>query len=142
MNTAISPSVQQFFAEFNRASAALDIPAILSEFAEEFLYAGAKGTQVIRKEQFAALVAKQKEMFDAFGQVSSDTVPVEEYPLDDAYTVVKAKVTMIFRKDGKDVEIVQQVSYMLRMGDTPTICVYANAHDVMRLLSDAGLAKA
>ncbi len=136
---SITPAVQKFFTEFTRASNALDLPVILSEFTESFLYANAKGTQVIKKEHFAAAVTKQKEMFNTFGLQSSETVPVEEVALDDFYTLVKAQVTMLFHKDRKPVEVRQQATYILSMKDKPVICFYANPNDLMQLMSAAGL---
>jgi hypothetical protein len=135
----ITPSIQDFFTEFNRASAALDIPVILSEFEEQFMYASPKGTQVIKSEQFAAVVGKQKELFDSFGLESTRTSPVEEQTLDEFYTLVRAEVTMAFEKDGKSGHILQKVAYILSMREKPRICFYSNPNDVMKLLDEAGL---
>ena len=138
---SISTIVQQFFQEFNRASIAMDMEAILAQFNDPFVYAGANGVSIVTRANFAGAVSKQKQFFDSLYLQNAETAPSEEWAMDDQCTGVRANVSMTFKKSsGEIVSVEQKVSYVLSLKNMPpVIIVYSNPNVLTELLQKAGL---
>jgi len=140
MNT-ITPLIQEFFADFERAGNSGDTAVSLSQFHDPYMHLGPDGMHIITREIFRAAIDKRKTFFASLGLKSTKMEVVEETALDDIYTLVKVKITMHFEKTGKDaVDVEQYASYLLSLtNEKLEVVLYLNHSDLMTLMKSAGL---
>jgi hypothetical protein len=140
----VSPVVRRFFEEFGRAAKALDVDRILAQFADPFLHADPGGTRAIGHADFPAILERRRALFGPLGLRESATIPLEETPLDDRYTLVRTRVSMRFeRPGGQDIEVHQDATFLLSSyQNLPKIIMYMNHQDLSSVLRGAGLVPA
>src|SRR4030095_5697764 len=90
--------IQKFFEGVEKASNTLDLDLIGSQFADQFIFADPNGTRVIEKQKFRRALPRRREFFKALGHQSTKVFSLEETPINDQYTMVKAHFLMEFRK--------------------------------------------
>jgi hypothetical protein len=133
--------IQKFFEGVEKASNTLDLDLIGSQFADQFIFADPNGTRVIEKQKFLPALPKRREFFKALGHQSTKVLSLEETPIDDQYTMVKAHFLMDFCKSsGETTEVKLDSTYILFMkGDSPRIVMHIEPEDMQQAMKDRGL---
>ena len=133
--------IQKFFEGVEVASNTLDLDLIDSQFADQFIFADPNGTRVVDKQKFLPFLPKRKEFFKSIGHQSTKVSSLEETPIDDQYTMVKAHFLMQFQKaTGEAKEISLESTYILFIkGDTPKIVMQIEPEDMQQAMKDRGL---
>ena len=133
--------IKKFFEGVEQASNTLDLDLIDTQFADQFIFADPNGTRVVEKEKFLPFLPKRKEFFKSLGHQSTKVLSLEETPIDDQYTMVKAHFLMQFQKTAeKTVEAGLDSTYILFMkGDTPKIVMHIEHEDLKEAMQARGL---
>ena len=136
-----SDKVEVFFQGVEQASNTLDLGLIDSQFADQFIFADPNGTRVVEKEKFLPFLPKRQEFFKSLGHQSTEVLSLEETPIDDQYTMVKAHFLMEFQKTpGQIVEAKVDSTYILFMkGDSPKIVMHIEHEDLKEAMQARGL---
>src|SRR6266498_5955365 len=113
--------IKLFFEGVEKASNTLNLDLIDSQFADQFIFADPYGTRVIEKQKFLSALPKRQEFFKSLGHQSTKILSLDETPIDDQYTMVKAHFLLEFRKSsGEIAEVKLDSTYILFMkGDLP-----------------------
>lgn len=133
--------IKEFFEGVETASNTLDLNLIDAQFADQFIFADPNGTRVVEKQKFLPFLPKRREFFKSIGHQSTKVLSLEETPIDDQYTMVKAHFLMQFQKTNEEVrEINIDSTYILFMkGETPKIVMHIEPEDVQQAMKDRGL---
>jgi hypothetical protein len=141
--------VSRFFALYARETAEDNMPAVVSHFAETFLFAGPSGAQPVRASDFAAALPKRKALFDQLGSQPTQLTAIHETPLDSRYVLTRTIWRFSFLRDNT---LVQQFdtdsTFLIDTGLPGTaesefkILLYLPHQDIMQLLRDRGLLRA
>jgi hypothetical protein len=133
--------IQEFFEGVEKASNTLDLDLIDSQFADQFIFADPNGTRVVEKQKFLPFLPKRREFFKSIGHQSTKVLSLEETPIDEQYTMVKAHFLMQFQKaTGEVKEINLDSTYILFMkGETPRIVMHIEPEDVQQAMKKRGL---
>lgn len=133
--------IQKFLEGVELASNTLDLNLIDAQFADQFIFADPYGTRVVEKQKFLAFLPQRQEFFKSIGHQSTKVLSYEEVPIDDHYTMVKARFLMKFHPASKDaVEINLNSTYILFMkGDTPKIVMHIEPEDAKEAMQARGL---
>ena len=133
--------IKEFFEGVETASNTLDLNLIDAQFSDQFIFADPNGTRVVEKQKFLPFLPKRREFFKSIGHQSTKVLSLEETPIDDQYTMVKAHFLMQFQKStGESKEINLDSTYILFMkGDAPKIVMHIEPEDVQQAMKDRGL---
>ena len=139
--------VSRFLEEFARQTAEDDIPALVSNFADPFLFAGPTGSpQPVRSADFAAALPKRKAFFAGLGARPTELVRIDEQRLDERYVLARTTWRFSFLRENASLEQFEVDSSFLidrgQPGDRETtlkILVYLNHQDLMQMLRDGGI---
>jgi len=137
----VSNKLQAFFEAVEQASNTLDLDLIDSQYTDQFIFADPSGTRVIEKQKFLPALPKRQEFFKSIGHQSTKVLWLEETPIDNQYTMVKAHFLMKFRKmSGEIQEANVDSTYILFMkGDSPRITMHIEHEDLQQAMKDRGL---
>jgi len=143
MNQPATP-IAQFFNAFQDNSSAMNLPAILAQFADVFMAAGPHGAQAVHAADFAAALPRRKQFFESLGSQSTTLVSLSESPLDARYVLVKTQWQMNFlRPDGQTQPVLVDSIYIVDTAPKEfKIIFYLNPHDLMALLKQHGITPA
>ena len=133
--------IKVFFEGIEQASNTLDLALIDSQYADQFLFADPNGTRVVEKEKFLPFLPKRQEFFKSLGHQSTQVLSLEETPLDDQYTMVKAHFLMRFQKTSAQIaEAKVDSTYILFMkGASPRIVMHIEHEDLKEAMQARGL---
>ena len=133
--------IKVFFEGVEQASNTLDLNLIGSQFADQFIFADPNGTRVIEKQKFLPALPKRQEFFKSLGHISTKVLSLEETPIDDQYTMVKAHFLMQFQKaSGQITEARIDSTYILFLKeDSPRIVMQIEHEDLQQAMKDRGL---
>jgi hypothetical protein len=122
----------KFFEGVELASNTLDLELIASQYADQFIFADPNGTRVVEKQKFLPALPKRNEFFKSLGHQFTSVLSLEETPIDDQYTMVKAHFLMQFQKtEGQITNAKVDSTYILFMrGDTPKIVMHIEHEDL------------
>ena len=141
--------VSRFFALYARETAEDNLPAVVSHFAETFLFAGPSGAQPVRATDFAAALPKRKALFDQLGSRPTQLTAIHETPLDSRYILVRTTWRFSFMHDNNPAQQFDTDSTFLIDTGLPgtaeadfKIALYLPHHDIMQLMRDRGILKA
>jgi hypothetical protein len=130
----VSPDVEAFFAEFERAGNVLDLTSIEAQYAPFFLSADPNGTQPVPRDAFLAALPKRREMFASVGGTVSHLTGIRETRLDANYVLVDTDWVMSVGSGGKDIDL--SSTFILRKeGNELRIVLYLNHQDVAVLIA-------
>jgi hypothetical protein len=131
---AVSPEVEAFFAEFERAGNVLDLTSIETQYAPFFLSADPNGTQPVPREALLAALPKRREMFASVGGTVAHLTGIRETPLDASYVLVDTDWAMSVGTDGEPIHL--SSTFILRKeGHELRIVFYLNHQDVTALIA-------
>ena len=140
MNQA-SDIVREFFEGFEKASNALDLEILGSQYGDSFMFASPQGAQSIKKDDFLKVLPKQKGFFRTIGLISSKITALEETRLDKNYVMVKTYWNMQFEKNPGQ-SIVDEISatYVLFQQENILQIVFQLDHqDLTKRVQELGL---
>jgi hypothetical protein len=130
----VSPEVDAFFAEFERAGNVLDLKSIEAQYAPFFLSADPNGTQPVPRDAFLAALPKRREMFASVGGTVSHLTGIRETQLDADYVLVDTDWVMSVGAGGEDIDLSSM--FILRNdGGDLRIVLYLNHQDVAALIA-------
>jgi hypothetical protein len=137
----VSNKLQAFFEGVQRAGNTLDLDLIDSQFADQFIFADPNGTRIIEKARFLPALPKRQEFFKSLGHLSTEILALDETPIDDQYTMVKAHFLMQFQKpNGQIQEARVDSTYILFIKqDLPRIVMQIEHEDLQQAMKDRGL---
>jgi len=141
----VSDVVRKFFEDYERsidASNPENGPELIaSRYSDSFMFAGPKGAQAVKKEDFLKALPKRQSFFKTIGRTSSTIQSLEETRLDDNYVMVKAYWNMIFEKEaGQSVVAEISATYILFQEESSLRIVFQLDHqDLMQRAHDLGL---
>jgi|GEM_PF-1460368 hypothetical protein len=135
--------VSRFFALYARETAEDNLPAVVSHFAEAFLFAGPSGAQPVRASDFAAALPKRKALFDQLGSQPTQLTAIHETPLDSRYVLARTTWRFSFLRDNQpDHHFDTDSTFLIDTGLPGTsesdfkILLYLPHQDIMQLLRD------
>ena len=133
--------IKKFFEGVEQASNTLDLDLIDAQYADQFIFADPSGTRVVEKQKFLPFLPKRQEFFKSLGHQSTKVLSLEEMPIDDQYTMVKAHFLMEFQKTpGQVAKAKIDSTYILFMkGDAPKIVMHIEHEDVREAMQARGL---
>jgi hypothetical protein len=133
--------IKKFFEGVEQASNTLDLNLIDSQYADQFIFADPNGTRVIEKQKFLPALPKRQEFFKSLGHQSTKVLSLDETPIDDQYTMVKAHFLMEFQKTpGQMMEARVDSTYILFMkGKAPNIVMHIEHEDLKEAMQARGL---
>ena len=141
--------VSRFLALYAQETAEDNMPAVVSHFADSFLFAGPSGAQPVRASDFAAALPKRKFLFDKLGSQPAELIAIHETPLDSRY--VLARTTWRFRFQPNSTPAQQfdtDSTFLIDTGLPGTresdfkFLLYLPHHDIMQMLRDRGILQA
>ena len=124
--------MKQFFLHYERANATSDVPAIGSLYGDTFLFAGPKGVQAVKKEDFLKVVPKMKAHFAALGLGETELRSVEANSLDSKYLLAKVGWRIKFQNPSGSEHVDASATYVLMRGqeDALTIVLQIDHQDL------------
>jgi hypothetical protein len=133
--------IRVFFEGVEQASNTLDLNLIESQYADQFIFADPYGTRVIEKQKFILVLPKRQGFFKSLGHQSTKVLSLDETPIDDQYTMVKAYFLMQFQKtSGQTTEAKIDSTYILFMReDAPKIVMHIEHEDLQEAMLARGL---
>ncbi len=134
-------SIKAFFEGVEQASNTLDLSLIDSQFADQFIFADPNGTRIIEKQKFLPALPKRQEFFKSLGHLSTKVLGLEETPIDDQYTIIKAHFLMQFQKASEPISEARiDSTYILFLKETsPKIVMQIEHEDLQQAMKDRGL---
>jgi hypothetical protein len=137
----IDNRIKEFFESVERAGNTLDLDLIDSQYADQFIFANPNGTCIVEKQKFLPVLPKRQEFFKSLGHLSTKILALEETPINDEYTMVKAQFLMQFqRPTGQIQEAKVDSTYILFIkGDLPKIVMHIEGEDLQQAMKDRGL---
>jgi len=141
--------VARFLALYARETAEDNLPAVVSHFADTFLFAGPSGAQPVRASDFAAAMPKRKALFDQLGSQPTELTAVQETPLDSRYVLARTTWRFSFAHPAKPPQQFETESTFLvdtGLPNTPEsdfkFLLYLPHHDIMQIVRDRGILQA
>ena len=141
--------VARFLAVYARETAEDNLQAVVSHFAESFLFAGPSGSQPVRAADFAAALPRRKALFDQLGSQPAELTAIHETPLDSRYVLARTTWRFSFRNHNTPAqEFDTDSTFLIDTGlpGTPKpdfkILLYLPHHDIMQMLRDRGILQA
>lgn len=133
--------IKAFFEGVEQASNTLDLELIDSQYADQFIFADPNGTRVVEKQKFLPALPKRQEFFKSLGHQFTRVLSLEETPIDDQYTMVKAHFLMQFQKNIQEItEARVDSTYILFMkGESPKIVMHIEHEDLKEAMQARGL---
>src|SRR5689334_9669712 len=133
--------IKLFFDGIEKASNTLDLNLIEAQYADQFIFADPNGTRVIGKQKFLPVLPKRRDFFKSLGHQSTKVLSLEETPIDNQYTMVKAHFLMQFQKTpGQVAEAKVDSTYILFMkGDLPKIVMHIEHENLTEAMQARGL---
>ena len=96
---------------------------------------------MVEKQKFLPALPKRREFFRSIGHQSTKVASLEEIPIDNQYTMVKAHFLMEFQTPlGQVVEAQVDSTYILFMkGESPKIVMHIEHEDLKEAMQRRGL---
>lgn len=138
--------VSRFFALYARQTAEDNMPAVVSHFADTFLFASPSGSQAVRASDFAAALPKRKELFDRLGSQPTELTAMHETPIDSRYVLARTSWRFSFLSGNTPPQQFETDSTFLIDTGLPgspeadfKIVLYLPHQDIMQILRDRGI---
>ena len=134
-------AIEAFFRTFEYNTNHGDTAALVSPFAAVFLAAGPQGSSCVRKEDFALVLPKRKQLFNSLGCGSTELVRLRAKQLDSRFSMARTQWKMIFANGVSAArEILVESTYIVDTGSDPfQIVAYLAHQDIMAVLKERGI---
>ena len=136
-----STALASFFEQWQIDMSAGNIPAVVANFAEVFLYASPQGAQAVRAGDFALALPKRKQLFDRLQSEPTTLVSLTETKLDRRFTLARVQWRMAFAGgQAGPQQILVDSTYIVNTGDGVFKIVFYLAHqDILEILKERGI---
>jgi hypothetical protein len=138
--------VSRFLALYAQETAEDNMPAVVSHFADSFIFAGPSGAQPVRASDFAAALPKRKLLFDKLGSQPAKLISIDETPLDSRYVLARTTWRFCFQLNSTPAQQFDTDSTFLIDTGLPgtresdfKFPLYLPHHDIMQMLRDRGI---
>jgi hypothetical protein len=137
----VSDTARDFFEHYEKALNEFDVAALSQKYADSFIFAGVKGEQAVKRDDFLKAIPKRQEFFKTIGLTSTKIHSLEETRLDDSCIMVKVHWTMRFEKNSKQpITDNNSATYLLyQKGSALRIVFQLDHQDLMKKAQDLGL---
>jgi hypothetical protein len=138
----VSDILKAFFEDFERANNTFDTDLLATKVSDPMVGAYPDGnTQVLTKADYLAGIPEQQAYLLSLGFQFLTTVPLEEIPLNDRYTMVKTHGTMRLEQiPGQPIDLIHDATYILFIKDGSPKIVFTLTHeDPMKMAQEHGL---
>lgn len=136
-----STALEEFFRHFIRNAEESDVAAEVSQFAGAFVAAGPQGAMCLRREDFAVVLPKRRQLFRSAGLRSTEFVSMEAESLDTRFSMARTRWKMLFESTQQGAqEIFVDSTFVLDTGVEPfQIVLYLAHQDIMAILKERGI---
>jgi len=134
-------TLEQFFEQYERNSAAGDAQALAAQYADVFLTAGPNGVQTAKASDLLHVIPRRRQLFASIGWQSTTLVSLAETRLDDRYSVVRTEWRWRLAPSGKGLaELTLPSTFIVeRSAEGLRIVFYLAHHDLMTVLRERDL---
>ena len=138
-------NIEEFLRAFEHTDKLREVDALVSQFADTFLVAGADGSRAVKASDFALALPRRQEMFDKMGCRSTKLATVTVTKLDDRYMMAEAKWLMTFvHGDGQASDVLVGSTYIIDTknggsGGELKILFYLTHQDIVAVLRERGI---
>lgn len=116
--------VRHFLERYERANAGSDWAAVGKLYADTFMFGGASGVQIVRKDDFLRLVPRIKVHFASLGLSETQLQTVEASAMDAKYLLAKAAWKMTVRHlTGGRTQVNAFATYVLERQEEDTLSI-------------------
>ncbi|HEY1987190.1 MAG TPA: hypothetical protein VGG85_17375 [Terracidiphilus sp.] len=129
----IATPTERFFRAFEANTSSID------KFADVFMAAGPQGTQAVKASEFAVILPRRKQMFDAWGCRSTALASLKETPLDARYVLAATQWRMSFARDNDAAQDVVVDSVFIHDTVADKIVFYLASQDIAQVLKARGI---
>lgn len=135
----MNEDVKKLFTEYEKLFHVLDVAGQAKFFADSFISAGPRGAIAQSKAEFLKMAEQAAAFYKSVGQTSAKILSIEETPISNEYSLVRAHWAATFQKTGmKTVEF--DVSYVVqRVGEEPKIILFITHQDEQQAMKELGL---
>ena len=137
----MTESVKKLFEEYEKAFAALDIEKTAGFFADAFISAGPRGAIAQSKAEFLKLSHQAAEFYKSVGETSAKILSMDETPISNEYSMVKAHWGVTFEKTGDKLIEFDVTYFVQKTGPEPKIIVFIAHQDEQKAMQELGLLK-
>jgi ketosteroid isomerase-like protein len=132
MTTDRTAEIQQFFAEFDRASRDEDWSRYGEMFLDQFLNLDPSSAAPVARDALVAFLPRRKAVFERAGASGTRLTGVQVDTLDDRHALARTTWDVVFDTDHAPVGL--EATFLLRYEDRWRIAVYLNHHSLLELL--------
>ena len=116
--------VKQFLEQYERANASSDLTTIGTLYADTFMFAGPKGVQAVKKDDFLKVVPKMKAHFAQMGLSETRLHSIETTALDLKYALAKTAWKITVRNpNGSTKNLDALATYILERRDAGNLAI-------------------
>jgi hypothetical protein len=134
-------AVEDFIRLFTHHNNQGDVPTQVSQFAATFLAAGPQGASCVRRDDFAVVLPKRKQLFESVGLRSTELVRIQTDALDARFSTARAQWRMLFARGTQpEQEVRVESTFLVDTGIEPfQIVLYLAHQDIMAVLKKRGI---
>jgi Domain of unknown function (DUF4440) len=133
---SVRDSVQAFFTDFERASAALDLTALGEMFADVFLNLSPTSAGPVTREEFTDALPMRERLFASIDATAMTLTRLSETVLDDMHTLAETQWRVQFGPDsppGRNLTL--SSAFLLRRQDQRwRVVAYLNHQDILAVV--------
>lgn len=124
-----STPAARFFAAYERNIAKGDLPAMIAQFAETYLYGGPGGHQFLRSADLAAGLPRRRQLLNSLGCGPSRMVSLNEIPLNERFVLAQPRWQFSISGDQSPVTI--DSTFLLNIAEPVRILAYISHQDLV-----------
>ncbi len=116
--------IRQFFEQYEKANATSDLETIGSLYSDTFMFGGAGGVRVVKKEDFLTVVPKMKAHLASMGLSATKLETVEASVINARFFLAKTAWKMtIQNSSGNTKQVDAFATYLLERKETGAVCI-------------------
>ena len=134
-------ALEEFFRHFLCNAEDGDVTTEVAQFAAAFLAAGPQGASCVRREDFAVVLPKRRQLFKSVGLRSTEFVSMRAETLDARFSMARTRWRMRFESTPQPPqEIVVDSTFLVDTSVQPfQIVLYLAHQDIMTILKERGI---
>lgn len=134
----MNQTLKEFFEQYQRATATSDLSAMGGLYQDTFMFAGANGVKVVKKEDFLKVIPKMKTHLTSIGLTATELQTVDVSPINAKYYLAKTawRMTVVDTK-GRARQLDALATYVLeqKADDTLSIVFQIDHQDLATVIS-------
>jgi hypothetical protein len=109
----VEEAIRTFFKTYEAANAAGDVSAISDLYANNFIFGGPKGSQMVKREDFVKAIPKRKQYFQSMGLGATKLSTFSWSQLDPFYIQVRTQWEMIVQSAQAANSLLTEATYVI-----------------------------